>query len=260
MREQVLFAAISLVLAVSSTACSKSIQDKPMPMSQKNVEKCADKIKDAMKSIAPSPSQDRAELQLGVYKAVIENKMGFSFDKTLRSVMLFSREWKSMGPDSREWESMRLMEQPIYTVTVKPKMALDKGFISQRTFDILDAQAKAHGHLMDEKDEEFLGFVTECQDKNNGACSPKLLLTVPAAHKVFDESADVSERYYELEKKYNIPGLAEVNLIIKPDGQGIDRFAWAFIDEVKFVVNKNLVDLSRRYTKMVAEEKNALSQ
>jgi predicted component of type VI protein secretion system len=207
------------ILVLSIVGCSKGVQDKPLPMSQEKLEKFALELEKAVKSIAPSPSQDGAELLVGAYKMVLEKKMGYSFDKTLRSVMLFY-------PGGAPWQ---LMNPVIGYVHSDPKKALDKGFISQRTFDILDTGSKAKAELTKEGD-EFLRFVAECQSKNGGVCDPKLLLNVLAEHNALPAVESSSEEpgfvkllmiESQLEGKYDIFHMGIYKWITKPDGQDI---------------------------------------
>ena len=195
---------------------------------------------------------------VGAYKTVIEKKMGFSFDKTIRSVMLFN-------PTGDAWQ---LMGPIIGYVISDPKRALDKGFISQRTFDILDTGAKVKAPLTKEGD-EFLGFVAECQSKNNGTCDAKLLLSIISDHnalpdvsKVKNESDKLSRIEYQLEEKYDIFHMGVNEWITLPDGQHFNTNGLFTMgaSTYKFVVNKNKIDIAKRYANMLAEEKVALSQ
>ncbi|MGK2872824.1 MAG: hypothetical protein ACSLFL_11295 [Alphaproteobacteria bacterium] len=235
------------IFVLFMVGCSKEVQDKPLPMSQDNLEIFASELEKAAKSIAPSPSQDGAELMVGAYKMVLEKKMGYSFDKTLRSVMLFyhlGAPWQLMSP-------------VIGYVHSDPKKALDKGFISQRTFDILDTGSKAKAALTKEGD-EFLSFVAECQSQNGGVCGPKLLLNVLAAHNALP-ALESSSIEYQLESKYDIFHMGINKWITKPDGQHISTNGLLSRGEAyKFVINKTQIDISKRYTNMLAEEKAAL--
>jgi len=242
------------ILVLSIVGCSKVVQDKSLPMSQENLEIFALELEKAAKSIVPSPSQDGAELMVGAYKMVLEKKMGYSFDKTLRSVMLF---YHAGAP----WELMHPVSSYVHS---DPKKALDKGFISQRTFDLLDTGSKAKAELTKESD-EFLNFVAECQDKNGGVCDPKLLLNVLAAHNalpVESESLTLYQIEDQLQRKYPISQMGINEWITKPDGQGIstDWFLSVGDPAEKFIINKTQIDISKRYTNMLAEEKAALSQ
>lgn len=241
------------------------VQDKPLPMSMEKLEKFDLELEKALKSIAPSPSQDGAELVVGAYKMVLEKKMGYSFDKTVRSVMLFYPEVAAL----------QLMHPMIGYVHRDPKKALDKGFISQRTFDILDTRSKAKAVLTKEAD-EFLSFVAECQSKNGGVCDPKSLLNVLAAHNALPaiefspEDNEFDKLYWiglRLEEKYGISDMGTNKWITKPNGQDISTNALLTNGlrsqdnpAYKFVINKTQIDISKRYTNMRAEEIATLSQ
>ena len=155
-----------------------------------------------------------------------------------------------------------------------PKKALDKGFISQRTFDILDTQEKAKMALTKEA-EEFVGFVIECQNQNNGVCNSKGLLNVLSTHKALPSiqppTSDESEHVnldnldileYEVGQKYqSLYKMGQSKLIIKPDGTRFftNGILWGGTAK-KFIVNKNQLAISKRYAEMRAEERTALSQ
>jgi hypothetical protein len=249
------------ILLLSPTGCSGGIKDKPLPFSRENVEKYAKELNKASKSMAPSPSQDTAELLVSVHKKVLE-KMGYSFDKTTRSALLF-----------HQVESAMVMNPVIRYVLENPKRALDKGFISQRTFDVLDAIDKSPIQITKEG-EEFLGFVTECQNKNNGVCNTQGLVSVLAVHNALpnvnahggDETSKAMILHRDLDNKYGyiaMSGLGKKNgLITKPDGTEINMnfIKWNDrSDDFKFIVNQKMVEITKRYTKMMAEERAALS-
>lgn len=248
---------VIITLVVSVVGCSGGIKDKPLPMSQENIEKFTKELKKATKSIAPSPSQDGDEYMTGIYKMIIEKKLGFSFDKTIRSVMVFPNAAVFLGSIT------------VY-VQREPKKALDKGFISQRTFDLLDTGSKVHAPLTKEG-EEFLGFVAECQNKNNGVCIDKVLLSVLAAHNALPaarssdserEDLKLANISYQLGNKYQLSYMGQNKWITKPDGQDFNtNFLFSQPDSPdQYVVNKSQIDISKRYTNMLEEEKVALSK
>lgn len=253
----VIYLTLAVLLGGSGIGCSAGIQDKPLPMSQENMVKFIAQQRKESASIAPSPSQDEEELFIGTYKVVIEKRMGYSFDKTVRSTMLF-------GPAG----ARQVMGPVIKYVFRDPKRALDKGFISQRTFDIIDIASKAKAELT-KNDEEFLGFVMECQNNNNGICDSKLLFSVLAAHNALPDalpaagSSDQFKIAYMLEQKHDTTHMGINGWITGPDGQPIFDSLWSppYLDAShKFVVNKNQIDVSKRFANMLAEEKMALSQ
>jgi predicted component of type VI protein secretion system len=251
---------VMIALVISVTGCSIGAKDKPLPMSQENMEKLAKELENANRSFVPSPSQDVEELRVATYKMVIEKKLGYSFDKTFRSVFLF-------------YDITALpFIYPVTTYIIKdPKKALDKGFISQRTFDILDTQEKAKMALTKEA-EEFFGFVIECQNQNNGVCNSKGLLNVLVTHKALPGIQSSSSGEYEridllvlekalLNKYQSLLDMGSANLIIKPDGTRFCTNAILLGDTAKeFIVNKNQMAISKRYAEMIDEERAALSQ
>lgn len=250
MKRRVNSVLVFLMLVLLIVGCSADFQDKPLPMSQNNIEKCAKELNKAIASIAPSTSQDSAELVVGAYKMVIEEKMGYSFDKTYRSVILFYQV-----------EAGRLMIPVISYVESDPKRALDKGFISQRTFDILDTRAKV-GKPLTKEGNEFIGFVTECQNKNNGTCDLNLLINILSDHNALrvaeggDDYGRKCEIISRLEGKYDVSNMCRKKWITLSNGQ-----SFIFGDSTdKFIVNKNQIEMAKRYSDMLAEEKVAMSE
>lgn len=79
----------SITLSITVITCHP--QDKPMPMSNDNIEKVDKEMAKAKNSFentyAPSPSQNRAEVrdEFLAYnlQEIIEKKMGYNFDVTL---------------------------------------------------------------------------------------------------------------------------------------------------------------------------------
>ncbi len=244
MKRRVCCAVISLTFIISIMGCTVSIQDKPLPMSQDNIQKYSEELGNALKKVTVSPSQDRIELLVDTYKMVMEKKMGFSFDKTLRNVMLFY-------PGETLWH---LMNPIISFVDSNPKNALEKGFISQRTFDIIDTGKKARATFTKDT-EDFIGFVVECQSQNQGVCNSKALLSI------LNANSATTENITHFENKYDIFHMGIYGWITKPDGTPLNTNGlleeW-FKEE--FIVNKNQIAIAKKYTEMIAEEKIALSK
>ena len=86
---KVLLYFIMIALVISVTGCGIGAKDKPLPMSQENIERLAKELENANRSFIPSPAQDVEELRVETYKMVIEKKLGYSFDKTFRNVTFF---------------------------------------------------------------------------------------------------------------------------------------------------------------------------
>ncbi len=232
--------------------CSDGIKDKPLPMSQENLEKFALELNKAGKSVVFVPSQNRTEQLVGLYKEVLEKNMGYSFDKTFRSVVLFYNVGKP-------WQ---LMSPVITYIHDDLERALDKGFISQRTFDILSAAKKTNELTKENK--EFLNFVLECQNKNSGACDSKSLLQVFATHNVLStekrQLENLEDKLADLEDKYGLFYMS--GYLMKPNGEKVKPYD--VISQrnpnYKFVINKDKVALSQRLSTMLTEERKQLSE
>lgn len=155
-------------------------------------------------------------------------------------------------------------------VYANPKRSLEKGLISQRTFDIIDAGIKANGYPLTDKDAEFLSFVTECQKQNGGICDSKSLRNFLIAHNVFpphlanaqhDEFWIIELDQY-LNMKYNVEsinGINRKNYLVTPNGKNIciNGILSGFCTG-KFIVNLHQVELARKYAMLIKEEKELL--
>lgn len=254
MKSRVCCAVISLAFAVMILGCSGKLQDKPLPMTQDNIKEYAEAVEKELKDI-DMMSQDRGTLIVGAYKKAMEKKMRYSFDKTFRNILLFHGEYT------------QLISPAISIIIESPQDALNKGFISQRTFDILDMRKKIP-RLTKEK-EEFLGYVVECQNQNQGVCNPKALLDVLRVHMKETGKLDgvsSSEEMFIIdssaEMKYDIKTMGSTNLITKPDGTKIDTNGLLLSRDAtcQFIVNQSQIDMAKQYTAMLAEEEVALSK
>lgn len=257
MKSRLCCAVISLAFVVMMIGCSGKMQDKPLPMTQDNLQEYAEKLEKELNSVDLNAPRN-ARLIIGAYKTAMEKKMKFSFDKTFRNVYLFHMS-----------EALsQLMRPAIGLIIEDTKDALDQGFISQRTFDILDMGKKTTRFTKER--EEFLGFVVECQNQNQGVCNSKALLNVLSAHNVItadQASADKSEFLKlaridsQLDSKYELHSIGSDKLITKPDGTDLNTNGlMSSYQPVDFIVNQSQIDLAKKYTQILAEEEVALSK
>lgn len=251
MKKRVWHAMIFLIVALSISGCG--VKDKPLPMSPESLQKFTEELQKATKSFAPTPAQDIDEETINLYKMVIEKKMGYSFDKTFRATLLFYpgavRQITGIGD----------------YVVKDPKRALDKGYISQRTFDIVEILIKAPPFAGRAKEaEEFIGFVAECQSKNNDICTSKDLMNVLLAHNILPAPPSNGIEYidvdFRLDNKYDVSNMGMYGWLTKPNGEKLNTNGLFSRPDYSFIVNKKEVALSKRLTEMIAEEKLALSQ
>ena len=251
---------------MSIAGCSSKAQDKPLPYNQENIEKLTIETKEALKSFSPSMAnpQDSADRLIKLSKILIEEKMGYSFDKTIRALLLTTGH--EGGIDLRYYNYALLIPGFVPLVS-DPKNALEKEYITQRTYDLIEIGKNAK--TLSKKEMELLDLVAECQSKNQGVCytdsinemiRKTLLATNPT---LCSNGQRQSERRKQMcidvsvITKYNPARMG--SLFSTPDGQKFNTNS--LIDKsrhFKFVINKNQVDLSRRYNKLVAEEKKAL--
>lgn len=239
-------------LAVLALLTGCGPQDKPLPFSLENSQKFSDALLKEVKSTAPTPSQDGDMAFLDINKKVIEKDLGYSFDKTVRNAFVSPTDASTM-----------LMENVFRLIKDNPKSSLDKGLISQRTFDIFDAAKNAKFSITSDE-EKFLSFVSACQDSNGGTCDSTHLIPILIANKVNWGSNEntptdgrISARNGDLYFKFNVSEMGNRGWITQPDGSVVSTVDW--VPNVSYIVNKAPVELSRKYTQMIAAEKQALS-
>lgn len=247
-------AAVLIGMSCALTACAP--KDKPLPLSQDNMEKLASAWQKRTKALTPDPAKSESEQIVSVFKTVVEDDLGYSFDKTLRSTLVFGNV-----------TSNALINAVMIFIGENPQVALSKGFISQRTFDLQNLATKARMQISPDQ-EKFLSFVTVCQEKNGGLCDSPSLLSILLENKVFGadthENLPPDERLFMLSSSGYFQNTDVYHMgywITKPDGKdiAINRLI-SMPPEVKFIVNKDSLAISKRYAQLIEDEKVALSQ
>ncbi len=233
-------------------------RDKPYPMSNENIQTLEKEIARAFNKAVPTPAQSRDELILTVYKKTIEDRFGYNFDKTLRQAIAYALLHISGRGAS-------VLGIPINIIEYDTEMALKKGFISKRTYEIFNLIKTAKSPLTDEE-EQFLNFVAESQSRNGGVCNLKALLATLSYHKILlrkDYEAE-NQGLMELKIRHKMGekfgGLSKYGInrwLTTPDGK---EYNSNFINNGFFIVNKKQVGLSKKLTEILEEEKILLGQ
>lgn len=254
-----------LILIVSITACDNSVKDEPFPYSKQNAEKASKEMKEALESFSPlnDPKNDTNRL-IALCKMVFEEELNYSFDKTLRGVMLAHAK----GFDAR-YHFYYALIPGLVSILDDPKNALEQGFISQRTYDIMEVFKVGGNRLLNDLDIELLGFVRECQSKNNGICDTGVLwdILVISNKQLCDKSMEEESSYYktkhggcvsnELSHKYMAH---ELQVYTTPDGKKEfnSNFMIRHRGHAKFIINTKKLDSYEDYRKIVEEERKTL--
>jgi hypothetical protein len=232
-----------------------SAKDKPLPFSQNNCMKVLDLLNVELRKIAPSPGQDKEIMILDTYKKIIEKKMGYSLDKTIRQAMLFPSE-SGRGP--------QVMGFAAEIIRKNPQKAFDKAYISKRTYDALNIAATTNYKPINNKEEEFIAYVTECQNKNGGICNADVLAEVLKSKNIIPDvvmNARPEDFMFSLDgwldEKYNKYLLNDY--LTLPDGsKGNATGLMTGFGMKEFVVNTKLIETSRKFGKMLEAEKAEL--
>lgn len=250
---------VSFLLGLFIIGCGSGVQDKPLPMSPENIQML-------------SKSVDFSDMNQHNWakktKTLLEEEMGYSFDKTLRAVVLGTN-----GVDV--YSSYKILEAypGWFPVHMNPKKYLEEGYIEQRTYDLLLMVNVAKPINITKGQIKFLHYVEECQNKNQGVCDRDSLYEIFYAHgevdelnefqrkkvpSLFSNTPEETKKYYFLEQV--VPSAYKPRrlrgLLLLPDGK---EFNTNFLKGRKFIVNKEKLDFIKRYNERMAEEARILS-
>lgn len=252
MKKIIVFILVGTLFTCGISGCG--IKDKPMPLSQNNLDLLSKEISISVRSLAPSPAQDGEEMLASLIKNAVEKKLKYNFDKTFRYMLLFP-----------QGSSPQIIGPAINYVANNTQKALDSGLISRRTYDLFEAN-KGSTPLTKEN-EEFLKYVTECQQKNNNICDSKSLLSILASHNVIKYDAATTDNNSlifitaPLENKYDIAHMGINKWITAPDGKDIvTNGLLEAAPEKKFIVNVDKLQKGKKLSQMIEEEKVTLSK
>jgi hypothetical protein len=256
---------LAVIIVVFVLACFMltgcGMKDKPMPFSEKKCNqfvKLLDKETDNLKkNLKSNPNQDRVAEVFKIYKNITEKKMGYSLDKTLRQVLLFPEE---------SGQGLKVMSLAIAALRSNPQKALDMGFISKRTLDAFNIAKAVKYRPINDKENEFLGFVSECQKQNENVCNANALLKVLKSKNIMPEDLFKNNQPggskmamdVWLGKEYHVPYLKDY--IVNPDGSQGNTNGLMQGSIKEFVVNSKQVELSQQFVKLLKEEKVELSK
>ena len=190
-----------------------------------------------------------------IYEFVIEKEMGYSLDKTVRSMFLFS-DYIDINLKNLV---LNVMEPLLDYIRENPKAALEKKIISDRTYSIITMKATT---LTDEQI-QFLNFIIECQKLNNNLCSNLELLKLIVSkdgirydvynHKNYSTAA--ARLSFDLQNKYNYLDLgSSKKMIVNLKGDPINansmldpvfRDSYLKVDEEKYRSSLKLIEIKK---------------
>ncbi len=241
----------SLMLIFSVLTGCGGYEDSPYPMNQNNLKTLSDSLESYSKGYARSPNDSDGKVIKDVYQATLQDDLGYSFDKTIRAVLLF-------GYGGRE--SLSVFGPAMKYIISDPNSALEEGVISKRTFELISLPQSS----FDAKQQQFIKYVIECQKRNDGVCAADVLIETikdenndPEISKIFKKyaigSSDLRDNLsYKLE--YSIPS---GNVITKPDGSRFNT-NFMFIGNDPFKVDNKKVEDQLRASEILEEEKQSL--
>ena len=201
------------------TGCG-GYEDSPYPMSQNNLQTLSDKLLSNVKAYTRSPNDSDIQVFRDVYQATLQDDLGYSFDKTVRAILVFGYGGRAAVD----------VLSPVLKYIINDKAsALEEDIISKRTFELISLPQ----NNMNKGDMQFLQYIIACQENNNDECTSKGLIEIIEAKNTDQKISKIFEKYdidssdlkSELAYKFdfNIPS---GNFITKPDGS---RFNTNFI-------------------------------
>lgn len=233
------------------------VKDQPLPMSEENIENFLVLLEKRAKNVSPSKSLNGNELMLVIIKDVLEDDMGYNFEKTFRNVL-------TKYPTSQLWSTMATIDK---FASENAQEALSKGYISKRTFRIYETQNDTDNPITPEQ-MIFWEMVEKCQKKNGGSCDSESLVktfaendNLPKLPPPYDKGSekDKLRNYHNyFTTHYSYTYLGNMGLLVAPDGGKIDAL---FLDRKggpQFMINKKRLDQALEYSKLLQEEQELL--
>jgi hypothetical protein len=258
-------AAVLLILCVA--ACS-SVKDEPLPLSRENIEKYAAAVGKSSRKLEPDAGSVIERVD-ALYRVPLENRLGYSFDRTLRHYFVH-RTGITADPESRVFAD--LITPGAQAVLMNADEALRAGMISMRTRDMLSVLSKFrcdHALLLSNGEWErmagFLTLVADCSKLGGGACSAGTLMEmalregiIPQEEPQAESSTDGREPAHHVRdalcRKFNLAHWDGTGLFIGSNAEEIDASSLLDDPDRQFTVNERVVYFADQYSKMVREE------
>jgi len=258
-------AAIVLVLCVA--ACT-SVKDEPLPLSRENIEKYAAAVGKSSRKLEPNAGSVMERVD-ALYRTPLENRLGYSFDRTLRHYFV-NRAGIAADPESRVFAD--LITPRAQAVLMNADEALRAGMISMRTRDLLSILSRFrcdHAALLSSGEWDrlagFLSLVADCLNLEGGACSAGTLMEMALSQGIVQQeepqpgsiagsrepALHVRDALYG---KFNLARWDGTGLFIGPDAEEIDASSLLDDPGLRFTVNERVVYFADQYSKMVREE------
>ncbi len=217
--------------------------------------------KEDIRAIDNDRIQSRAIVS-DVYVPVIEDELGYDFDLTMRHYRFYRQETNSRDTWRQQMDEAYLYLRDHYQDAYENKL------ISKKTFDLFAFQKEAGGTINDNQ-EKILGYITTCQEQNNGICTKEALNTVLPqdieelhalvpyvdlrddgfGHNQANQLRTIRQAIY----------LSASNWVKTESGEGgYGAFDTAELMGEGVILDPQKVELSRQFTKRLEEEKQAL--
>lgn len=263
MIKHILTSILFLLITLPILGYSSSKNDMPLPINEKMLQLLMKEINTTRKTFTLSPilSQEEKENKIiGSYKNIIEINLGYNFNKTIRSFILFNESY------GLYW--VQILASIVQPILEKPKQYFKNGYISKRTYEIINIQKEAKLPLK-KRYEEFIGYVKNCEDHNNGSCTQeKLTEILYKKSKIADEdyiaykkNKSLSSVSIRIENKYHydMSKMGMHGWIVKENGEVLNTNGLLDSSHIgKFKLNNKKINLSKRYAEIIEEEKKLL--
>jgi len=245
------------------------VKDEPLPLSRENIEKYAEAVGTSSRKLEPSAGSVMERVD-ALYRAPLEKRLGYSFDRTLRHYFV-NRADIAANPESRVFAD--LITPGAQAVLMNADEALKAGMISMKTRDLLSVLSKFrcdHARLLSNGEWEgmagFLSLVADCAKLEGGACTAGTLMEmaltrsiIPQEEQPAGSSVDGREPALyvrdALYRKFNLARWDGTGLFIGTDTEEIEASSLLDEPDRQFTVNERVVYFADQYSKMVREER-----
>jgi len=225
-------------------------EDSPYPMNQKSFQVLSDTLERNAKGYNASVNDSGGKFIKDIYHVTLQDDLGYSFDKTIRALLLFEHGGKSL---------LRLFGPAVKYIFADPNTALEEGVISKRTFELISLPQST----IKPKGMQLIEYVIACQERNDGVCVSDSLIEIIKDKNTDPEISNEFKKYkmfsgeLRLRLEHNFEYDMPRNIFTKPDGSTFNT-NFIFDSNEPFIIDKVKIEDQLQASKILEEEKQNL--
>lgn len=225
-------------------------------------EEVAETNKEAIRAIDNNRIRARA-IVTDVYKPVIEDELGYDFDRTMRHYRFYRMDKDSRSP----WR--RRMDEAYQYLAGNFEEAYENKLISKEAYDLFAFEEQA-GQLINDNQLKILDYMLQCQEQDGGMCASSTLnqilpQDVEGLHALVPYIDIEQKLAFNQSESFAIEDLrqsiydAAANWMITESGEtGYNAPTMIFLANERFSIDQEKIDKANQLAAMLEEEKQRL--